>query len=71
MKKSFFLAVALLISMALLTSGVPASAQDSKLHIKFSTWHPPASREVTTVWIPMLEELQKRSNGRITYTMYA
>ena len=43
----------------------------STLNLKFSTWHPPASREVTTVWIPMLEELKKRSNGRITYTMYA
>jgi len=41
------------------------------MHIKFSTWHPPASREVNTVWIPMLEELKKRSDGRITYTMYA
>lgn len=50
----------------------PASAESgSKMHIKFSTWHPPASREVKTVWIPMLEELKKRSNGRITYTMYA
>ena len=43
----------------------------STMHIKFSTWHPPVSREVKTVWIPMLEELKKRSNGRITYTMYA
>lgn len=42
-----------------------------KIHIKFSTWHPPASREVKTVWIPMLEELKRRSNGRITYTLYA
>lgn len=42
-----------------------------KTHIRFSTWHPPASREVQTVWIPMLEELKKRSNGEITYTMYA
>ena len=43
----------------------------STMHLRFSTWHPPASREVKTVWIPMLEELKKRSNGRITYTMYA
>jgi TRAP-type C4-dicarboxylate transport system substrate-binding protein len=41
------------------------------MHIKFSTWHPPVSREVKTVFIPMLEELKKRSGGRITYTMYA
>ncbi len=50
----------------------PATAQStSTMNIKFSTWHPPMSREVRTVWIPMLEELKKRSNGRITYTMYA
>lgn len=48
-----------------------ASMAESKMHIKFSTWHPPASREVKTVWQPMLEELKKRSNGRITYTLYA
>ncbi|HDR16237.1 MAG TPA: TRAP transporter substrate-binding protein [Desulfobacteraceae bacterium] len=48
-----------------------AAAAASKMHIKFSTWHPPASREVKTVWEPMLEELKKRSEGRITYTLYA
>ena len=47
------------------------SKSDSKIHLKFSTWHPPASREVKTVWIPMLAELEKRSNGRITTTLYA
>ncbi len=46
-------------------------AAETTMHIKFSTWHPPASREVRTVWAPMLEELKKRSNGRITYTLYA
>ncbi|MCD6297025.1 MAG: TRAP transporter substrate-binding protein [Deltaproteobacteria bacterium] len=44
---------------------------ESKMHIKFSTWHPPMSREVKTVFIPMLEKLKAKSNGRITYTMYA
>ncbi len=44
---------------------------ESGMHIKFSTWHPPASREVKTVWEPMLQELKKRSEGRITYTLYA
>ena len=39
--------------------------------LKFSTWHPPVSREVKTVWIPMLEELKKRSEDRINYTMFA
>ncbi|PLX41946.1 MAG: ABC transporter substrate-binding protein [Deltaproteobacteria bacterium] len=48
-----------------------SSASDDTVHIRFSTWHPPASREVKTVWEPMLEEMKKRSNGRITYTLYA
>ena len=62
-----WLAVILLAGLFL---GGQAMAE-SKMHIKFSTWHPPMSREVKTVWIPMLEELKKRSNGRITYTLYA
>jgi len=72
MKKMIWPFFALLFSGMLLLGSVPALAQGaSTLHIKFSTWHPPASREVTTVWTPMLEELKKRSNGRITYTLYA
>jgi TRAP-type C4-dicarboxylate transport system substrate-binding protein len=56
----------------IIASGIGTDATaESSMHIKFSTWHPPASREVKTVWIPMLEELKKRSNGQITYTMYA
>ena len=72
MKKSV-LAFTLFVGLALvLTAGIASYTQAaSTMHIKFSTWHPPASREVKTVWIPMLEELKKRSNGRITYTMYA
>jgi TRAP-type C4-dicarboxylate transport system substrate-binding protein len=72
MKKGF-LAITILAALALvLTAGIGTySDAQSTMHIKFSTWHPPASREVKTVWIPMLEELKKRSGGRITYTMYA
>jgi len=40
-------------------------------NLKFSTWHPPVSREVKTVWTPMLEEVKKRSGGQMGYTMYA
>ncbi|MCX7856879.1 MAG: TRAP transporter substrate-binding protein [Deltaproteobacteria bacterium] len=40
-------------------------------NIRFSTWHTPVGREVKTVWIPMLEELKKRSDGKISYIMYA
>ncbi|MCG2755342.1 MAG: hypothetical protein L6247_07250, partial [Desulfobacteraceae bacterium] len=51
---------------------LPVNAMaESKMHIKFSTWHPPVGREVKTVFIPMLEELKAKSNGQITYTMYA
>ncbi len=72
MRKVFWLFCALsVLSIPLFWSGPAMAEGGSKLHLKFSTWHPPASREVTTVWTPMLEELKKRSNGRITYTMYA
>jgi len=58
--------------LALLASTAPFNLQAAeKMHLKFSTWHPPNSREVKTVFIPMLEQLKKRSNGRITYTLYA
>lgn len=48
----------------------PAPAPAGKADIKFSTWHVPASAECTTVWEPMLKELEARSNGRITTTTY-
>lgn len=58
------------LGMGLFDGGIKfLHAQSTNL--KFSTWHPPVSREVKTVWIPMLEELKKRSQGKITYTMYA
>jgi len=41
------------------------------IHIRFSTWHVPAGADVKNLWIPMLEEMKRRSGGRITYTMYA
>ncbi len=71
MKKTVWLLAAIFAIGLFFQTGAPALAEEGKMHIKFSTWHPPASREVKTVWIPMLEELKKRSNGRITYTMYA
>lgn len=46
-----------------------ASNQGCK-EIKFSTWHVPASAECTTVWEPMLQELEKRSNGKINTTKF-
>ena len=47
------------------------SAADEKINIRFSTWHVPAGADVKNLWIPMLEEMGKRSNGRIGYTMFA
>ena len=40
------------------------------MELSFSTWHVPASAECTSVWDPMLEELEARSDGRITATTY-
>ena len=73
MKKKGFLAgvvVLMLVALFVPPTGVLAQSK-STMNIRFSTWHPPVGREVKTVWIPMLEELKKRSNGRITYTLYA
>jgi TRAP-type C4-dicarboxylate transport system substrate-binding protein len=62
--------VVALLAFFMVPAGVWAESK-SKMHLKFSTWHPPASREVKTVWQPMLETLKKKSDGRITYTLYA
>jgi TRAP-type C4-dicarboxylate transport system substrate-binding protein len=43
----------------------------AQTNLKFSTWHVPIGRDVQTVWIPMLEELKKRSKDKIHYTMFA
>jgi TRAP-type C4-dicarboxylate transport system substrate-binding protein len=51
--------------------GIHELAYGQASNIKFSTWHPPVGREVKTVWEPMLEELKKRSGGKITSTLYA
>jgi len=51
--------------------------QDSRLlqaastQLRFSTWHPPLSRETQTVWTPMLEGMKQKSGGTIDYAMYA
>lgn len=72
MKRLVWLFGAVLVLSVLVLGSTPVLAQSAPtINLKFSTWHPPASREVTTVWTPMLEELKKRSDGRITYTLYA
>jgi TRAP-type C4-dicarboxylate transport system substrate-binding protein len=40
-------------------------------NLRFSTWHVPVGYEVKTVWVPMLDELKKKSKDRITYNMFA
>ena len=40
-------------------------------NIRFSTWHVPVGYEVKTVWVPMLEELKKKSKDRISFNMFA
>ena len=68
----YFMGSLVFVLMAIFLLPNMATAQSkSSMHINFSTWHTPLSRDVQTVWIPMLEELKKRSGGRITYTMYA
>jgi len=65
--------VCLVVSLVVLLAGPSGvwAESNGKMHLKFSTWHPPASREVKTVWEPMLETLKEKSGGRITYTLYA
>lgn len=63
--------VLLAVVAALTLTGVSAKAEGEKMHIRFSTWHVPAGADVQKLWIPMLEEMKKRSDGRITYTMFA
>ncbi len=68
--KFFFIVTAAMLCVGLFF--IPQSfAGGETINIRFSTWHPPAGADVQKLWIPMLEEMKKRSNGRITYTMYA
>jgi len=51
--------------------GIHEVAFGQTTNIRFSTWHVPVSREVKTVWEPMLEELKKKSDSKITSAVYA
>jgi TRAP-type C4-dicarboxylate transport system substrate-binding protein len=51
--------------------GIYELAYGQTANLRFSTWHVPVGRDVQTVWTPMLEELKKRSQGRLAYTMFA
>ena len=61
-----------LASSILLGAGLGHShLAHAQTNLRFSTWHVPVGYEVKTVWEPMLEELKKKSKGKITSTMYA
>lgn len=62
------LRTAILCSL-LLVSGIEGQAVAENL--KFSTWHPAVSREVKTVWTPMMEAIEEESGGKLKYTMYS
>jgi len=51
--------------------GYPQGVHGQATNLRFSTWHVPVGRDVQTVWIPMMEELKKRSQGKLAYTMFA
>jgi len=72
-KRIFLFGVVIMLeaSFLLVVGNAPSAEPKRAMHIKFSTWHPPLTREVKTVFIPMLEKLKERSGGRITYTVYA
>jgi TRAP-type C4-dicarboxylate transport system substrate-binding protein len=64
----FYTAAVLAVLIYFTVSDVLAA--EANVHIRFSTWHPPAGADVQKLWTPMLEEMKKRSNGRITYSMF-
>ena len=70
-----FKALILASLSSVLILGIMVSSQQTahaqSVNIRFSTWHVPVGYEVKTVWEPMLEDLKKKTNGRITSTMYA
>ncbi len=49
----------------------PRSEAAAAEKIRFSTWHPPLSRETTTVWTPMLEQIRRQSGGTLDYQLFA
>jgi len=48
-KKMFLVSLVVVMAFGLLFLVSNNSVAQSKMHIKFSTWHPPMSREVKTV----------------------
>lgn len=53
------------------TESVENADSPPEVELAFSTWHPPLSKEVKTVWEPLLAELERRSDGRIKCRLHA
>ncbi len=70
--KKEFLGVSIICVVLFLVLGTglstPQVAYGQTTNLRFSTWHVPVGYEVKTVWEPMLEQLKKKSNGKITST---
>jgi TRAP-type C4-dicarboxylate transport system substrate-binding protein len=70
-----FLGVSIICVVLFLVLGTglstPQVAYGQTTNLRFSTWHVPVGYEVKTVWEPMLEDLKKKSQGKITSTMFA
>ena len=66
-----FLKTAAASGFALAAGLCPHHLAHAQSRIRFSTWHVPVGYEVKTVWQPMLEELKKRTVGKITSAMFA
>lgn len=71
MTRRDFLRNSLISGMVIGMGGIYELAYGQITNLRFSTWHPPLSREVKTVWEPMLSEMNKRSGSKIVSTMYA
>ena len=65
----FYGAMAAFLMVVIFSSS--SNGAEETINIRFSTWHVPTGSDVQKLWIPMLEEMKKKSNGRITYTMYS
>jgi TRAP-type C4-dicarboxylate transport system substrate-binding protein len=73
-RKEFFgISIICVVLFLILGTGLdkPQVAYGQTTNLRFSTWHVPVGYEVKTVWVPMLDELKKKSKDRVTYTMFA
>lgn len=73
---AFIIPLSILLACLFFANGIGAEtasdtlSSEENVKINFSTWHPHASMEVQTVWVPMLETLKEKSGERITYVIF-